>query len=140
MNKQQILEFLNKVQTCHLATVENGEPRVRGMMMYRADETGILFHTGTGKDLYRQIREHPAVEICFNDMPAGLQVRVRGRAQAVEDQALKEEIVAHRDFMKPWVEKYGYDLLGVFRVTGCRAVVWTFATNFVPKEFVPLTP
>lgn len=140
MNRQQILEFLNKTQTCHLATVEDGEPRVRGMMMYRADESGILFHTGTGKDLFRQIRENPAVEICFNDLQAGLQVRVRGRAQIVQDQALKEEIVAHRDFMKPWIEKYGYDLLGVFRVTACRATAWTFATNFAPKEFIPLTP
>ncbi|MBP7829346.1 MAG: pyridoxamine 5'-phosphate oxidase family protein [Kiritimatiellae bacterium] len=140
MNRQQILEFLNKTQTCHLATVEDGEPRVRGMMMYRADESGILFHTGTGKDLYRQIQAQPAVELCFNDLAAGIQVRVRGRARVVGDRALKEEIVAARDFMKPWIEKYGYDLLGVFRVTECRATVWTFATNFVPKEFVALTP
>jgi pyridoxamine 5'-phosphate oxidase len=140
MNRKEILDWMNKIQTCHLATVENGKPRVRGMMMYRADETGILFHTGTGKDLFKQIQANPAVEICFNDLQAGLQVRVRGRAQIVEDQALKEEIVEHRDFMKPWIKEHGYGLLGVFRVTDCRASVWTFASNFAPKEFIPLYP
>ena len=140
MNRQQILEFLNRVQTCHLATVENGEPRVRGMMMYRADESGILFHTGTGKDLFNQIKAQPCVEICFNDLQAGIQVRVRGRAEIVEDQSLKEEIVERRDFMKPWIKEHGYGLLGVFRITDCEASVWTFAANCAPKEFISLHP
>lgn len=138
MNRQQIIDFANKVQTCHLATVESGEPRVRGMMMYRADESGLLFHTGTGKDLFREIRANPAVEICFNDLQSGIQVRIRGRARVIEDQALKEEIVEHRDFMKPWIQEHGYGLLGVFLVTDCRASVWTFAANFAPKEWVRL--
>lgn len=139
MTKQEILEFLNKHPLCHLATAENGAPRVRGMMMYRADESGIIFHTGKGKDLFRQVSAEPRVEICFNDMEAGVQVRVRGRAHIVEDPKLKEEIVAARDFMKPWVKEHGYGILGVFRVAGCEAAVWTFQQNFEPTRYVPIT-
>ena len=40
MTREQILEFLNANPVCHLATCEGKQPRVRGMMMYRADATG----------------------------------------------------------------------------------------------------
>ena len=43
MNKSQILDFLNTNPVCHLATVEGDQPRVRGMMMYKADQDGIVF-------------------------------------------------------------------------------------------------
>jgi len=49
MTKEQIFEVMNGNLGFHLATVENGEPRVRGMMLYKADETGIVFHTGDFK-------------------------------------------------------------------------------------------
>ena len=51
MNREEIIPFLNRNPVCHLATVEGGKPRVRGMFMYRADEQGLLFHTGAGKAL-----------------------------------------------------------------------------------------
>ncbi len=44
-----------------------------------------------------------------------------------------------REFLKPWVERMGIDVLSVFRVEGCRALIWTMATNFAPKEFIDLT-
>jgi uncharacterized pyridoxamine 5'-phosphate oxidase family protein len=46
MNKSEILGFLNANPVFHLATVEGNKPHARGMLMYRADENGILFHTG----------------------------------------------------------------------------------------------
>ena len=66
MNRNEMLQFMNANPVCCLATVENGQPRVRGMLMYRADEQGILFHTASFKDLYRQVQENPLVEVCFH--------------------------------------------------------------------------
>ena len=62
MTKDQIFELMNSNLAFYLATVENGEPRVRGMMLYKADETGIIFHTGAFKDVYRQIIANPNVQ------------------------------------------------------------------------------
>ncbi len=137
--RAEILAFLNANPACHLATVDRNQPRVRGMLMYRADENGILFHTGTNKDLFRQLVANPHVEFCFNDFKTNQQVRVSGVAERVEDRKLKEEIVAHRDFMKPIVEEYGYEVIAVFRATKCRATLWTFATNFAPKTYIDLS-
>jgi pyridoxine/pyridoxamine 5'-phosphate oxidase len=110
------------------------------MLLYRADERGIIFHTGTMKELYRQLLANPAVELCFNDWKSNVQVRVRGRVVRVADQALAEEIVNSpgREFLKPWVEQQGMDMLAVFRVEGCEAHAWSMATNFAAKEFIPL--
>lgn len=140
MDQQQILELINRNPAFFLATVEDGEPRVRGMLLYRADENGIIFHTGVMKDVHRQMIANPAVELCFNDWQAQQQLRVRGTARLVEDPALKDEIVNSpgREFLKPWVEKMGLKVLSVFRVENCRAHRWSMETNFAPKNFIEL--
>lgn len=50
MNKEQIIEFINKNRTCYLATCEGKQPRVRGMLTYKADKDGIVFHAGRSND------------------------------------------------------------------------------------------
>ena len=133
MNREEIYAFLNEHPACHLATMEGRQPRVRGMLMYRADETGLLFHTGTSKALSKQVLQNKPVEACFNS--SDTQVRVSGVVEILDDLNLKKEIVEARPFMKPWVEQRGYDLLLVFRVKQCQATVWTMATNFEPTIY-----
>jgi len=133
MTPAEILKFLNDHPACHLATLEDGRPRVRGMLLYRADERGLTFHTGTGKALGRQAQNGAAAEACFNSPE--LQIRVAGTVQVVDDLELKKEIVAARPLMQPWVAQYGYGLLHVFRLTGCAAAVWTMADNFRPTTY-----
>ena len=140
MNKSEIFEFLNANPTFHLATVEGNKPHVRGMLMYRADENGIIFHTGKGKDLHKQLSADPHVELSFNNASFEnlIQIRVGGTVELVEDLDLKKEIVDKREFLKPWVEKMGYELLAVYRMKNGVATVWTMKTNFAPKEFIQL--
>jgi len=139
MTRDEILGFINSNPACHLATADtDGQPHVRGMLTYKADDKGILFHTGDFKDVWKQIIKNSKVEICFNDPKTSTQVRVTGSAQPIEDVGLKEEIVKARPFLKPWVDKVGYEPLKVMRITGCRAAVWTFDRNFEPKEYVEL--
>lgn len=140
MNKKQILEFLNANPIFHMATVDGDTPHVRGMLLYRADENGIIFNTGKIKELYRQLCANPKVEMCFNNgiFENLIQVRITGTVEPVEDMDLKKEIVNKREFLRPWVETAGYDMLAVYKMTGGVATVWTMATNIEPKEFVQL--
>ncbi|MBE6072392.1 MAG: pyridoxamine 5'-phosphate oxidase family protein [Clostridium butyricum] len=66
MTKQEILESINKNPVFYLATIDGDKPKVRGMLLYKADDNGILFHTGASKDLYSQILKNPNAELCFN--------------------------------------------------------------------------
>ena|SRR3990172_8050580 len=140
MDRGEIFGFLNANPVFHLATVEGNKPRVRGMLLFRADETGILFHTGKMKDLHRQLTENPHVEMCFGNgiFEDLIQIRVSGTAELVEELELKKEIVRHRDFLKPWVDQAGYEPLAVYRVKNGVATIWTMKTNLAPKESIGL--
>ena len=136
MTQLEILEFINKNQACTLATCDNDKPHVRGMMIYSADKNGIIFHTGAAKDLFKQLKNNPNVELCF--IKDNIQIRISGTAVLEKDLKLKEEIVRNRPFLKPIADKFGYENLAVFRVQKLTATVWSMATNMAPKEYIEL--
>ncbi|MFP4698477.1 MAG: pyridoxamine 5'-phosphate oxidase family protein [Eubacteriales bacterium] len=145
MTKQEAYNLMNSNPVLQLATVEGDQPRVRGMLLYKADEEGILFHSGTMKDVYKQIVENPKVEVSFIDQKTNTQLRVSGELEIVDDNNLKEEIANHptRAFLKPWIESGEledfYNVFVVFRLKNGVATTWTFADNFVyPKEKINL--
>ena len=138
MDKTEIFEFLNKNPVVYLATCENGSPHVRGMLMYRCDDEGIIFHTGKTKDLHKQLEHNPLIELCSFSQAENKQVRVSGKMEEVKDESLKKRIVEDRPFMKPWIEKYGLNVLTVWKVTKAVACVWMMETNFSSKEYIKL--
>ncbi len=136
MNKTEILEFLNANPTCYLATSVNNKPYVRALRMVSADEEGLIFQTVDGKDLPKQMKENPSVEVCFYNIKENVQVRVAGKATLLEDLDLKKKIAEQRPFLKPLIEKKGFDVMPIFRIVNCVACTWTMATNFSPKQYV----
>jgi len=137
MNKTEILAFIKANTACHVATVENGAPRVRGLRVWKVDEKdGIMFQTWKGKDVSKQLSKNPQVELCFNNYEANIQVRVRGKMELVEDAAAKKQVLADKPFLKPFVEQ-GQEL-ALYRLKNGLAHVWTMAVNFAPKEFIKL--
>ncbi|NOZ63533.1 MAG: pyridoxamine 5'-phosphate oxidase family protein [Caldiserica bacterium] len=138
MNKSEIFSFLNANPMFHLATVEGNKPHVRAMLLYRADEDGIVFHTGTMKDVNRQLLANPEVELCFNNYQTNVQIRVSGTVKLLDDLNFKKEVVENRAFLKPWIEERGYGMLAVYRIKNGTATIWTMETNFAPKEFIKL--
>ena len=140
MTQDEIFEFINKNMSCTLATSIDNKPYVRGMWMYRADKNGIIFHTGVMRDLYKQLKTNPNIELCFHNAdPENLmQVRVNGTAIQENDAKLRDEIISERPFLKPIVAQHGQDSVAVFRVKDMKASVWTMAKNLEPKEYVEI--
>ena len=136
MSKSEILAALNANPNCHMATVEGNKPHVRGMGMVSADEKGIIIQSWTMKDIHPQIVKNPEVELCFNTKD-GKQIRVSGRAEIVNDMAIKQDIVAKRPFMKPTIDEKGWDVVTVYRIKG-KAQVWERKDNFAPKTYIDL--
>lgn len=135
--KAEIIEFIKQNPTFYLATVEDDMPHVRGMMLYRANENELIFHSGKMKDLYRQLKLNPKVELCFHKDK--LQVRINGVAEDMDKNIdLKKEIVEARPFLKPIVDATGYKLLAVFRVVNASATVWDMDDMMAPKSFIEM--
>lgn len=60
-------DFIKSCGTYYLATVENGQPRVRPFGTINIFEDKLYIQTGKSKDVSKQIRENPKVELCCFD-------------------------------------------------------------------------
>ena len=144
MTKEQIFEIINGMQSpvMNVATSENGQPHTRVILLYKADEDGIVFHTSKIKSLCQQLLDNPKAEVCF--LSGKYQIRVEGEFELVDDDNYKREIINHpsRAFMKGWIKEQGedavLDFLRVFRMKHGKSHVWTFDDNFKPKEYIIL--
>lgn len=137
MDKQQLIDFIKAHPLFFLATCEGKQARVRGIMMYCFDENGLVFTTGRNKGMFTQLKENPAVELCFYH--DNTQVRVTGTLEELDDLNIKKEIVAVRPFMKPWIETAGYDIIAVFRLSDCIATWWSMENPLARKRFVKIS-
>jgi len=139
MTKQEILAFVNKHPEFFLATNDQGQARVRGLLLHKANDQGIYFTTGKMRDLYKQLKTDPKVEAIFVEHPAVVSVRVTGVVEELDDDLeLKKEIVSKRPFLKPMIEHNGYEPMAVFRITNAKATVWRLETTMAPKTYVDL--
>lgn len=145
MEKDQIYEIMRNNPVIYLATIDKDQPRVRAILLYKADDAGIIFHTGPIKEVHQQLLDNPNVQLCFYDHAQNIQIRVRGAVELVEDDNLKEEISNHptRIFMNSWRENCNtleefYGMFSIFRLKNGIANVWTFESNFALKEDIQL--
>ncbi len=134
MDKKEILAFISANNIGYLATVEGKAARVRGMDTFRADENGLIFYTDKSKNVCKQMLKNPDIEVCY--FAKGIQVRVRGKAEPVEDPALKEEIVKSRPFLGGYSED-NYKDMAVFRLKG-QGTTWTMRDGDAPASFINL--
>ncbi len=138
MTKEEVFELIKANPECALATAKDNLPFVRMIMLYRADENGIIFTTGENKDLNRQLQKNPQVELCFYSSEQGRQIRISGTAEVLEDLELKKQVVKDFPFLKEWVDREGYEVLVVYRIEDAVATPWTMETTFKPKEYINL--
>lgn len=144
MNREEILARLNRPLSAYLATLDHGEPRVRGIQLYAVDQRGLLFQTGPMKAMYQELLANPKAEVCILDPETQAQYRVRGEFELSADMDLKREIVDHpsRFYLKPWRASVGDEVffasIAVFRMRRATVQVWTMQTNLSPMAALDL--
>ena len=130
-------KFASENPVTYIATVDGDQPRVRAFAMWFCDNTGFYYHTGTPKNVCRQLKKNPKVELCFfkPGEGAGTMMRVAGTVEFLKDKALEERL--YRD--RPWVKDLlksapeGADV-AVFRLAHGEAYFWTMANNMRESE------
>ncbi len=63
----EVYEFIKKCGTYYLATVEDGQPRVRPFGTINIFEDKLYIQTGKSKEVSKQIQKNPKVELCCFD-------------------------------------------------------------------------
>lgn len=127
MDKVEVFEFLRSHPVFQLATVDGDKPRVRTMSLFRADDKGILFHTRTTKDVFKQLTANPNVELCFARAQPAAEIRVSGTVERVKDERVQKDL----DPDDPGT-------IAIYRLKGGQATAWTQGTPSGPKTYIQL--
>lgn len=83
----EVYEFLKSCETYYLATVEGDQPRVRPFGTVDLFDGGIYIQTGKVKEVAKQMKANPKVEIC--GMSGGRWIRLT--AEAVLDERIEAQ-------------------------------------------------
>ena len=78
---QTVLDFLKKVGTYYIASIDGAYPRVRPFGTVNLFENRLYIQTGKKKDFVKQITANPHIELCAFDGTSWLRVA----ATLVED-------------------------------------------------------
>lgn len=135
--REEIFKQLNSNPVFYLATSEDGKPHVRGMLLFKADNRGIIFHTGTFKALHHQLQENPSVEMCFSCKETNEQIRISGELVQDNSPELLDEIYQHptRGFLRSMGESIKGQI-AVYRMETGKASFWTMAKNLEPNSYI----
>ncbi|MFZ5643546.1 MAG: pyridoxamine 5'-phosphate oxidase family protein [Bacillota bacterium] len=135
----EVLMFANQNPSSWFSTSENNQPRVRGMLMWFADETGFYFHTGTAKKIYSEIQANPKVEVAFIRNPSDPinfeMLRVTGSVEMLEDEELKKRLFQERAWLWDNINRAGVESgVAIFRIVKGSAYIWNMSYNLRESE------
>lgn len=132
------LKFANENKVCALATLENGQPKVRVVSLWFADETGFYFQTDLLKEFPHQIERNPDVEVCFfrQEIILGCMLRVTGEVEFLNDVHLKERALKERPHLEYFKLDAKTPVLVIFRIPHGKIYYWRLNTNLKPKMYI----
>ena len=128
MNK--IVEELKNVGTFYIATIENDQPRVRPFSSVAEFEGHAYLCSGNFKDIYKQIKANPHVELC-GMYDGGTWLRVS--TTLVEDNRIEVQQAVLNDPTGPsQLYKAGDGRFATFKLTDIKAFKFNFYS--APEE------
>jgi uncharacterized pyridoxamine 5'-phosphate oxidase family protein len=130
---QEVVNFLIENPMGFLATLENGEPRVRPWGFIFEEKGKFYFCTSSTKDVYRQLTANPSVEFSTRN-DKFVWVRLRGKITFTEDLKIKEKILAQNDLVKSIYKSAGNPVFKAFYLDHGTAVIGD-TSGQPPKQF-----
>ena len=107
---KEIIDFANQNPSTWVATCEGDQPRVRGFLMWFADESGFYFHTAKKKSIASQLEKNPKVE---------------------------KRLFEERPWLLENVKNSGIDSdVLIFRIVNGSAYIWSMANN-IQEDKIP---
>ena len=119
---KEVYDFLKNAGTYYIATVSDGEPRVRPFGTINIFEDKLYIQTGKRKDCYKQMANQK-VEICAFDK--GRWLRLRGTLIPDERISAQEDMLNHYEELKG-MYKAGDGNNAVLYFKDAKAVFYSF--------------
>jgi pyridoxamine 5'-phosphate oxidase len=129
MELKECISFASENPVCYLATTEGDQPRVRGLIMDYADETGFYFATLSPKKLSKQLHTNPKVEVCFynnaSDLMQARMMRICGSVEFIDEPEALDRAISHREGLSEIVGEPVDSYVEIFKITAGDVHFWT---------------
>lgn len=129
---KEVQEFLKNCGVYYLATVDNGNPRVRPFGTIEIFENHLYIETGKSKEVFKQIEKNPMVEICgFKD---GKWIRLSGKLVLDDRIEAKKDMLDKNPGLRNMYSEFD-DNTAVLYFESARAVISSFTEDAKIIEF-----
>ena len=123
---EEVVKFLNENKMGNLATVENGEPRVRPWGFMFEEDGKFYFCTANTKDVYKQLKSTPFVEFTATSSQFGW-VRLRGEIKFCIDLKIKEKVLKTVPMVESMYKTADNPIFEVFFIENGTAIMADFS-------------
>ncbi|MDR2388668.1 MAG: pyridoxamine 5'-phosphate oxidase family protein [Tannerellaceae bacterium] len=97
---QEVYDFLKKCGHYFIATADGDQPRVRPFGTAAIFEGKLYIQTGKKKNVSRQMRANPKIEICALDLPAGKWLRIAATVVTDDRREAKQHMLDQHPELK----------------------------------------
>lgn len=127
----KIVDFLNEAKTYYLATVEEGEARVRPIGATVGHDGKIYFGTNNQKEMFKQMLKNP--NIAISGMNERHWIRITGKAVVDNSADARRAMLEANPVLK---NMYSIDdgIFEVFFIEDMKAILYSFTSE--PIELV----
>lgn len=97
---QEVYDFLHAAETFYLATVDGDQPRVRPFASLMIYKDRLWLFTSNKKQVFRQIRQNPRVELCAAGPYNETWLRVEATAVPADDREVRVKFLEEEPYLK----------------------------------------
>ena len=116
---EKVNEYLVKAGTFYLTTVDGSCPKCRPLGFHLQENGKIYFGVGEFKEVYRQMKANPNVEICAST--GGGFLRYYGEAVFEDSYDMADRIIAGNEFLQGIYNEQTGNRLGIFHLKNAVA-------------------
>jgi uncharacterized pyridoxamine 5'-phosphate oxidase family protein len=135
---QEIIDFLAKSPAFYVGTVdESGKPHVRPFSFVMEWEGKLTFVTNTTKDVYKQIKLNPNVDIC-SFAATGEWARIGGDVKLFQSVEANRKVFEVMPELKKMYTSAENPILACFSFEKAEAVFFSFESMDKPFKVIKL--
>ncbi len=119
----RVTEYLKESSLQYLATCGlDGKPKVRPFQFMFEKNGKLWFCTSNQKEVYRELRQNPWVELCASNEPMSW-LRLSGKAEFKNDISIKEKVFDASPLVKSIYKKPDNPEFEVFYLAEAKACI-----------------
>lgn len=134
MDYKDVLAFAKENPVCFIATMDDDQPRVRGFLTVLFEDDKIYFTTASTKNVYKQLRANPKIELCYHSSDFRKQMRITGEIEIINDLQKKQRLLEEREYLRMFGGKADDLRFILLRLPHGKARFWTLADNMKEIE------